>query len=237
MSSQSSSGDGKSKKRIIIAVDGPAGSGKGAVSRAVADRFSLKYLDTGAIYRAVGLLALRHELQEENDVAVAAEAMDFSFQRVIKDGEVHYDAFLDGDLISDKLREEVVGQEASRIAAMPQVRKALMAFQRNYGGYESAILDGRDVGTVVCPDADLKIFLTADLEERAKRRALQLQEKGNFVSFREIRAQMAQRDAQDSGRQHAPMKQASDALVLDTTALSLNESIEKMAAWVAPLMA
>jgi CMP/dCMP kinase len=211
--------------RFVVAVDGPAGAGKGAVCRAVASRFGFSYLDTGSLYRAVGLLALRNNIpaSEVGKLAQLAAEMPFAFRWV---EELGFRAFLDKEDVSDALRDESVGREASQVAALPEVRSALLTFQRRYGGGENIILDGRDTGTVVWPDADLKLFLTASLEERAKRRALELQGKGETVSFHKIRDMIAERDARDSNRAHAPLASASDANQVDTTALTLDQSIE-----------
>lgn len=211
--------------RRVIAVDGPAGAGKGTVCRAAAAHFGLAYLDTGSIYRAVGLLALRRGIEDPAALAQAAGGMDFNFR---PDEKGVYRAWLDGEEVSADLRREEVGQAASRVSALPGVRQALMAFQRRYGAPGDAILDGRDVGTVVFPDADLKLYLDASLEERARRRAEELQAKGELVNFNKIMADMAERDARDAERAHAPMKPASDAVVVDTTTLSLVESIQRV---------
>ncbi|MBF0177177.1 MAG: (d)CMP kinase [Magnetococcales bacterium] len=211
--------------RLIVAVDGPAGAGKGAVCRAVANRFDLAYLETGTIYRAVGLLALRQGWTDPDTVAAAAATMNFTFRRVETDT---YRAFLDDEDVTAALRQEEVGIAASWYAALPQVRSALLAFQRQYGAPAAAILDGRDVGTVVHPNAALKIFLTASLDVRAKRRFQELQQAGEAVSFQGILAQMAERDARDSGRTHGPLVPAVDAVRIDTTHLTLEESIDRV---------
>lgn len=211
--------------RLVVALDGPAGAGKGTVCRAVARRCGLAYLDTGSIYRAVGLLSLEKGLEKGKDIANVASSMDFSF-RLLENNEYH--AFLNGVDVSRQLREERVGEQASKVSALPEVRAALLDFQRAYGGAENAILDGRDVGTVVFPDAGLKIFLTASLEERAKRRALELQAREETVSLSEIRQRMAERDARDAGRTHAPMAHAEDAVIIDTSDLSPQEASERV---------
>ncbi|MBF0588870.1 MAG: (d)CMP kinase [Magnetococcales bacterium] len=218
---------------VRIAVDGPAGAGKGAVCRAVAQRFQMPYLDTGSIYRAVGLLSIRSGQLDPEKLARAAQVMDYLFKDM---GDGSFGAFLGGENVTTELRQEATGERASQVAAMPQVREALLAFQRTYGAGGHRILDGRDVGTVVWPDADLKIFLTASLEERANRRALELQAKGEAVSVQQICDRMAERDARDSGRDHAPMISAADAVVVDTTHLTLEESIEQVVRLVEPLV-
>jgi CMP/dCMP kinase len=219
--------------RLVVAVDGPAGAGKGAVCRAVAARFGFSYLDTGSLYRAVALLSLNKEVEEAALLGRLAAEMPFEFREVSGSG---FRAFLGDEDVSEALRQEVVGRQASQVAAVPQVREALLTFQRRYGGAENIILDGRDTGTVVWPDADLKLFLTASLEERAKRRALELQGKGETVSFPKIRDMIAERDARDSNRAHAPLAAAADARRVDTTELTLELSIECVAKMVAELV-
>ncbi|MEG3638253.1 (d)CMP kinase [Magnetococcus sp. PR-3] len=219
--------------RMRLAVDGPAGAGKGTICRAIANRFELAYLDTGAIYRAVGLHALDTNNRDEAALAQWATAMDFRFE-VDNQGQAR--AYLDNQEVTARLRDEKVGESASHVAAMPSVRRALLDFQRNYGNPQSVILDGRDVGTVVLPDADLKVFLTASLEARAERRTLELQAKGESVSIGEIRSRIEERDARDRNRATAPLAAAPDAQTVDTTYLSQTESIETVARLVAELM-
>lgn len=219
--------------RVVVTVDGPAGAGKGAICRWVAGRFGLEYLETGALYRAVALLSLDEGglSGKPERLAALALAMNFGFQRDARGG---YGAFLQGREVSRDLRLEVVGEEASRVAVVPQVRQALLAFQRGYGGGKSVIFDGRDTGTVVWPEADLKIFLTASVEERAKRRALELQEGGETASFPKVLEQMKARDARDMGRKDAPLVAAGDAVIVDTTRLSLEESRNQVATLIEP---
>lgn len=219
--------------RLVVAVDGPAGAGKGAVCRSAAQRFGLTYLETGALYRAVGLIGLRDGLTDETELAQVAGTMPFGFRAL---GDGRYGAFLGEEEVTLALRAEEVGQAASKVAAMPGVRAALLSFQRRYGGAHDAILDGRDVGSVVWPDADLKIFLTASLEERARRRAVELQERGEAVNLTELIARMAERDARDAGRAHAPMAAAPGAILVDTSTLTLEESCQAVWRLIAPLL-
>lgn len=226
------------KKRIVIALDGPAGAGKGTVGRAVAKQLNLAYLDTGAIYRALGLLTLRAEIEnpesEPARVAALAHAMPFSFKPASENDR--FSAFLGTEEVTQTLRQENVGAMASRVAALPDARRALLDFQRRYATPNSALLDGRDVGTVVFPDADLKVFLTASLEERARRRALELQQRGEPVNFSQIMARMAERDTRDAERAHAPLKAADDAVTVDATLLTAEEAVRQVVSWVIPLM-
>ncbi|OSM06238.1 (d)CMP kinase [Magnetofaba australis] len=217
--------------RFLVAVDGPAGAGKGTVCREAARQFGLAYLDTGALYRAVGLHALQQDQWDPEALAQWAAQMDFTFRDL--GAEVGFHAFLDGVDVHEQLRREESGVAASKVASMLPVRAALLDFQRAYGAPGAAILDGRDVGTVVLPDAQVKIFLTASLDARAKRRTLELQEKGESVSFTQIRDQMAQRDERDAKRSHAPMVVAAGATVVDTSELTLPQSVQTVARIIA----
>ncbi|MEO5334616.1 MAG: (d)CMP kinase [Magnetococcus sp. YQC-5] len=219
--------------RLVVAVDGPAGAGKGAVCRAAAARFGLTYLETGALYRAVGLFSIRQGIVTPEALAEVAAVMPFAFRNM---GEGRYGAFLGAEEVTLALRAEEVGQAASRIAALPGVRKALHGFQRRYGEGANLILDGRDVGSVIWPDADLKIFLTASLEERAKRRALELQARGEAVNLRELITRMLERDTSDASRTHAPMEPAAGSVVVDTTELTLAQSQETVNQLIAGLL-
>ncbi|MEO5378474.1 MAG: (d)CMP kinase [Magnetococcus sp. DMHC-6] len=221
------------KKRLIVAVDGPAGSGKGTVCRAVASRLGFEYLDTGAIYRAVALSALRQSITDPDALIKMIQKLNFKFQSV---APMRYHAFLNDEDVTDTLREERVGQMASQVATIESVREALLEFQRRYGGDHSVILDGRDVGTVVFPEADLKIFMTASLEERAKRRALELQQAGKTVNFLEIQDRMQERDERDAERQCAPLRPAPDAKMVDTTRLTPEECTHQVIQFITMLI-
>ncbi len=196
---------------MIIAIDGPAAAGKGTLARRLAAEFDYAYLDTGSLYRAVGLGVLRAGGKPDDDVAAAAVSLD-----------------LDPALLGDPaLREERTGDAASKVAAMPEVRSNLMEFQRNFsihppGSKQGAVLDGRDIGTVVCPDADLKLYVTAGAEVRARRRFLELQQRDPATKYEQILADVEARDARDTGRADAPLKPAEDALLLDTTELAID---------------
>jgi len=196
---------------MIIAIDGPAASGKGTLARRLAARLGYAHLDTGALYRAVALRLLRAGADPGD--AGAAEAAARS---------------LDPALLDDPgLRAEDVGRAASILSAHPGVRAALLAFQRQFALHPpddapGAVLDGRDIGTVVCPDADIKFFITADLDERARRRHAELQTSGIDCALDAIRADLAERDRRDSKRAAAPLKAASDAVLLDTTKLDID---------------
>jgi cytidylate kinase len=193
---------------VIIAVDGPAASGKGTLARRLGDHFNLAHLDTGGLYRAAAF----HALESGGDPADAKIAQAAA-ERVRA-----------ADLTDPRLREERIARAASVVAAIPAVRQALLAFQRGFaqhppGGAQGAVLDGRDIGTVVCPDADAKLFVTASLEARARRRFKELQESGAEAIYSLVLQDMKDRDARDSQRRTAPLVPADDAFVLDTTAL------------------
>jgi len=192
---------------LIIAVDGPAAAGKGTLARRLAQHFGLAYLDTGSLYRAAALKALARGSPSDPKVAEAA-ARDVRIE----------------DVTDPRLRDEDVGEAASVVAAIPAVRAALLDLQRDFahrppGGAKGAVLDGRDIGTVVCPEADAKLFVTASLEARAARRSRELQGSDSGSIYGRVLQDMKSRDARDSGRAAAPLQRAADALALDTTAL------------------
>ncbi|MBF0123800.1 MAG: (d)CMP kinase [Magnetococcales bacterium] len=209
-----------SHNRLIIAVDGPAGSGKGSVCRAVAQRFGMAYLDTGLVYRALALHAIRHGVDDWQQLVGYAATLPLNF--------VQSAAWLDGEEVTLALRDEAVGQRASLLSAVPSIRAALLDFQRGYGGDRDAIFDGRDVATVLFPEACLKLFITADLAVRAQRRALELQLRGEDVSLDDVRFRMSERDARDAARSHAPLTVAPDAVVIDTTHLTLEQTMTRV---------
>lgn len=206
---------------MIIAIDGPAAAGKGTLARRIAADFDLAYLDTGALYRAVGLALLKAGVDPSDEAAAADASAD-----------------LDMALLDDPaLRAEATGGAASRVAAMPQVRANLLVFQKNFaanppGGKSGAVLDGRDIGTVVCPDADLKLFVTASAEVRAERRRAEAEGRGEAADFAAILADVKARDARDMGRKDAPLKPADDALLLDTSNLDIDAVFLRAAALV-----
>jgi len=199
---------------VIITVDGPAAAGKGTLARRLAEHFGYDFLDTGSLYRAVGLKVLRSGKNPADPAAALAAAEN-----------------LDLDLLVDPaLRSEAAGNAASLVAAQPPVRAALLDFQRDFAhdppGGEGAVLDGRDAGTVVSPDADVKFFITASAEARAMRRLRELQAKGQPAIWDAVLQDMRDRDARDSKRDVAPLKPAADAVVIDTTELSADQVFE-----------
>jgi len=197
----------------VIAIDGPSASGKGTIAKRVAMALAFHYLESGALYRLVALLALRQGLTDETMIAQVAAGMDVDFQ-----GD---EIFLEDQEVSLHVRHEEVGKRASEIARMPQVRKALLERQRAFRRPPGLVADGRDMGTVVFPDAALKIFLTARAEVRAQRRYKQLIEKGIAANLAALSRDLAERDARDANRAVAPLVPAPDSQVLDSSALSV----------------
>lgn len=203
-----------------IAIDGPAASGKGTLARRLAERLGFAHLDTGALYRSVAKRVLDQN-EDPDDERAAAKAARWLQDNVTP------------ELLADPaLREDDIGAAASKVAAFPAVRKALLDLQRSFSkvpgeGYEGTILDGRDIGTVICPKADVKLFIEASLEVRAKRRTKELQSKGLDATYEAVLRDMRERDERDSGRQSAPLTRAKDAIVLDTSDLTEDEVFEK----------
>jgi cytidylate kinase len=204
----------------VIAIDGPSASGKGTIAERVAKALGFHYLDSGAIYRVAALAALRANvpLDAEAQLAQLAEQLDLRFH----DGGI----YLSGVEVSLALRAEVTGNAASAIAALPHVRAALLDRQRSFRQPPGLVADGRDMGSVVFPDAKLKIFLTASVEARAERRYKQLIEKGMSANIQQILVELRDRDARDSVRVAAPLKICADAVVLDTTSLTIDQAVE-----------
>ena len=211
----------------IITVDGPSGSGKGTVSRILAKQLGFHYLDSGALYRLLGLVAVRHGLDIElkNDLTHVAENMDVRFEALTNG---HNRVLLEGEDVTQELRTEETGALASKVAAIPSVRNALLARQKQFAKAPGLIADGRDMGTKVFPEAQLKIFLTASIEERASRRYKQLLEQGENVSLRALEEQVRSRDERDMNREASPLSIATDAIEVDTTDLSIQEAVDKL---------
>ncbi len=197
--------------KFTVAIDGPAAAGKGTISRAIAERFGFRHLDTGLLYRAVGRRVL-----DGSPPQIAASTLR---QR---------------DILREDLRTQEVADAASKVAALPEVRAALVAFQRTFARRDGgAVLDGRDIGTVICPDADVKLYVTASAEVRAERRFVELQDKGLETTYDTVLAEVRDRDRRDSERASAPLTAASDAVVIDTSELSVDAAIEAAASVVA----
>jgi cytidylate kinase len=204
----------------VIAIDGPSASGKGTIAKRVAEALGFHYLESGALYRLVGLLALRHDLADEAAIARAAAGMDVVFQ-----GD---EILLEDEEVSQHIRHEAVGNRASEVARMPAVRQALLERQRAFRQPPGLVADGRDMATVVFPDAALKIFLTARPEVRAERRYKQLIEKGISANLRALSRDLAERDERDANRPVAPLVPAPDSRVLDSSALSIEAVADRI---------
>lgn len=211
------------QKAPVIAIDGPSASGKGTIASRVAGILGFHYLESGALYRLVALIALREGLEEEGAIAKAAEGMDVSFL-----GE---EIFLEDQEVSLQVRHEQVGTRASEVARMPAVRTVLLKRQRAFRRPPGLVADGRDMATVVFPDADLKIFLTARPEIRAERRYKQLIDKGIAANLSSLSRDLEERDARDRNRPVAPLVPAPDSQVLDSSALSIDEVVGRIVGW------
>jgi cytidylate kinase len=213
----------------IITIDGPSGSGKGSVSRILAKKLSYDYLDSGALYRLLGIAAMRSsiDLSDTKSLAEIAEQMDVEFQ-LSTDGK--FKVALDGDDVTSELRLEDTGALASQIAAYGLVRRALLTRQRAFSTGVGLVADGRDMGTVVFPDAELKIYLTASVEQRTNRRYKELLEKGEDVSLRALAEQVRARDERDMNRAESPLVAADDAIELDSSHMSIDEVVEAVMA-------
>lgn len=210
---------------MIIAIDGPAGSGKSTISKLVAKDLDLIYLDTGAMYRLVTLKALKMGILDENleNLDKINELLDNLEIDIREDG-----FYLDGVDVSEEIRKPIVSENVSKIAAIKEVRIKMVDLQRAFSKAKNVILDGRDIGTVVFPNADLKVFLVADARERANRRYKELTEKGENVSLEEIYQNILMRDKIDSTREEAPLKKAEDAVEVDTTSKNIDEVKEEI---------
>jgi cytidylate kinase len=204
----------------IIAIDGPSASGKGTIAERVAERLGFHVLDSGALYRLTALYAMRKGVALTDEAAVAALAA--SLPAEFRQGEV----WLAGENVGQAIRAEEVGEGASKVAALPAVREALLARQRAYAQAPGLVADGRDMGTVVFPQAQIKVFLTASPEARAERRYKQLIEKGNSANLPDLVRDMRARDERDTRRAVAPLKPAPDAVVLDSTAMNIDQVVE-----------
>ena len=211
---------------INVAIDGPAGAGKSTIARTAAKNLGYIYVDTGALYRAVGVYSLRHGFDTKNADTVAATLPGIQVELKFL-GDVQH-VFLNGEDVSEEIRTPDASMAASDVSAVPAVRQFLFDLQRDIAKQNNCIMDGRDIGTVVLPDAQVKIFLTASPEARAQRRYKELQEKGATDTYEAVLADLKQRDYNDSHRATAPLKPAEDSVLVDTTALTLQESVQKV---------
>ncbi len=208
---------------MIVAMDGPAGAGKSSVSRLLAEKLGFVRLDTGALYRAVALSALRaHKTTKDSDLEAFASALPLNI-------DVECRVFIGKEDVSAEIRLPEVGQAASQFAAVPAVRAALLGLQRRLGRAQDSILDGRDIGTVVFPDAEVKIYLTASSKVRAQRRFLELQERGIAADLETVHREIEERDHADMTREIAPLRQAEDAVLVDASELTLEQVVARCA--------
>ncbi|MBK4724030.1 (d)CMP kinase [Pantoea agglomerans] len=208
----------------VITIDGPSGAGKGTLCKAMAEALQWHLLDSGAIYRVLALAALHHQVDMASEEALVPIAAHLDVRFVSNNGEM--EVILEGEDVTGEIRTQDVSNTASKVAAFPRVREALLRRQRGFRDFPGLIADGRDMGTVVFPDAPVKIFLDASSEERANRRMLQLQEKGFSVNFERLLSEIKERDERDRNRAIAPLVPADDALVLDSTTMSIEQVIE-----------
>lgn len=207
---------------MIVTMDGPAGSGKSTAARQLARRLGFDFLDTGAMYRAVAYASLERDLPLDDEAAVGNLAQSL---RMAFEGDR---LFVDGSDVTDRLRSTEVTGAASRVAVLPSVREALVRLQRDAARGKNMVTEGRDQGTVVFPKAECKFFLTADPKERARRRALELEEQGQTVDLGDVLQQILERDERDASREVAPLKPANDALIIETTSLELEEVLARL---------
>ncbi|WJV64249.1 (d)CMP kinase [Pectobacteriaceae bacterium CE70] len=214
----------------VITVDGPSGAGKGTLCKGLAEALQWNLLDSGAIYRVLALAALHHQVDITAEDALVPLATHLDVRFIPENGQLKI--ILEGEDVSNEIRTEAVGNTASQTAAFPRVREALLRRQRAFREAPGLVADGRDMGTVVFPDAAVKIFLDASAEERAQRRMLQLQESGFSVNFERLLSEIKERDNRDRTRSVAPLAPAPDALVLDSTDMALDEVVERALAYV-----
>ena len=209
---------------IAVAIDGPVGAGKSSIAKECAKRLGFIYVDTGALYRCIGLFCDRNGVNIDDASRVEAALMHITLDVKIKNGTQH--VYLNSYDVSEEIRLPEISMAASKVSAIPAVREYLLQFQRDMAASQNVIMDGRDIGTVVLPNAEVKIYLTADAEVRAKRRYDELIAKGNKVTFESVLADLNQRDRNDMTREIAPLKQADDAVLADTTKLDFDGSCE-----------
>ncbi|HEX2937852.1 MAG TPA: (d)CMP kinase [Ruminiclostridium sp.] len=215
------------KSEIVnIAIDGPAGAGKSTLSRMLASRLGFIYVDTGALYRTIGIFALRNGISPSDKVGVCGLLNKINIQIQFISGTQH--VILNGEDVSQKIRTPDVSMAASQVSAIPEVRNFLLDLQKNLAANNNVVMDGRDIGTVILPNAKIKLFLTASPEDRARRRYEEMLSRGQKADYQNVLMDMKKRDEADSDRGIAPLKPAEDALIVDTTGFELKQSLEKL---------
>jgi len=212
-------------KKIVVAIDGPAGAGKSTVSQIAADKLKFTYIDTGAMYRAVAWKTLQQN-KEVTDELIISSLDDIDINLIFENRKTR--VFVNNKEVTEEIRTPEINKIVSKVAALVPVREKLTYLQRKMGEKGNVLMDGRDIGTFVFPNADVKIFLTASVEERARRRFEELKAKGFDVNLKDIEKDIALRDKLDSEREMAPLKKADDAVLLDTTGMSIEEVVDKI---------
>ena len=215
-------------EKIVIAIDGFSGCGKSTTAKAVAHLLKYLYIDTGAMYRAVTYYFIEHYVNLTNPRQVEKSLQEIEIEFVREQGKEDCEIFMNGLNVSSEIREMAVSELVSEVSALPQVRDKLVAIQRKIGKKKGVVMDGRDIGTVVFPEAELKIFMTADLEVRAARRQAELLERGQLIDLDEIVENLKKRDQLDTTRDISPLKQADDAYLIDTTHMIFSEQVEEI---------
>lgn len=222
--------DKRKEQTVAVAIDGPSGAGKSTIAKLLAKELRFIYVDTGALYRAIGYMALRQGISLQDAAGIEALLPDLRLEIRYMDGSQR--VLVNGEDVSDKIRTPEVSMAASAVSSLPAVRRFLLDLQRDMAKTNNVIMDGRDIGTVVLPDARVKIFLTASAEVRARRRFEELKEKGVPTTYDEVLADMEKRDYDDSHRAAAPLKAAEDAILVDTSSLDLDGAVSAIKAVV-----
>lgn len=215
---------------INVAIDGPAGAGKSTVAKAAAKKLGFIYVDTGALYRTVGVNALRKGIDPKDAEEVKATLDDIDVSLGFVDGSQH--VFLNGEDVSEEIRLPASSMAASAVSAIPEVREFLLSLQRDIAKKNNCLMDGRDIGTVILPDAQYKFFFTASAEIRADRRCKELKEKGIPADYETVLAEIKERDYNDSHRETAPLKQADDAVLIDSSNMTIEEAVDKIVSYI-----
>lgn len=217
-----------SKRNLVIAIDGPAASGKSTTARLVAERLGYTYIDTGAMYRAVTLAVIRNGVDPTNEIEVStlATTLQINFLRHPDTGGLH--TLLNSEDVSQQIRTPEVTRIVSLVSSYAGVREPVVALQKRMGEQGGVVMDGRDIGTVVFPNADLKIFMVADLDARAARRHVELQHQGSEIGLNNLANELAERDRHDSNRTNSPLRKADDAIEIDTSGLTIEEQVERV---------
>lgn len=215
---------------INVAIDGPAGAGKSTVAKAAAKKLGFIYVDTGALYRTVGVNALRKGIDPKDAEKVKATLDDIDVSLRFVDGSQH--VFLNGEDVSEEIRLPASSMAASAVSAIPEVREFLLSLQRDIAKKNNCLMDGRDIGTVILPDAQYKFFFTASAEIRADRRCKELKEKGIPADYETVLAEIKERDYNDSHRETAPLKQADDAVLIDSSYMTIEEAVDKIVSYI-----